>query len=217
MPKWSFKMKKYLFFLFAVILVLATLSFTNTSSVAKQVEPTTTILDTADAREIMKTIEKSYEIEMKALYTNDFSKFPMVFINDPRYNINSYLLQAVRELSNNPSLKSAGWLDYKMAYWSWRVNGAIRAEALFAKAKSENRGLTHKEQASLVDSYGRSAPPRHPKEKLEKIYLEFISVNVNGDIATAVLDEGPRTIELTLVRVDEKWYIAASKTLLVNV
>lgn len=211
-------MTKKLFFLTAIVLVFATFTFSHTSSVAKQSESTNIIPDTADTREIVKTIEKAYEIEREAYYTNNFSKFPTVFINDPRFNVDQYTLQTVRELTYNPILKSAGWLDYKIAYWSWGVNGAIHTEAVLAKAKSENRGLTKEEKASLVDRYGRTAPPRPPKEKIknEKMQLEFVSVNVDGDIATVVLDEGPRTIELTLVFVDKSWYIAASKTLSVH-
>ena len=31
------------------------------------------------------------------------------------------------------------------------------------------------------------------------------------DIATALIDDGPRTVELTLVLVDKEWYIAGIK------
>lgn len=44
-----------------------------------------------------------------------------------------------------------------------------------------------------------------------------MSVDVSEDVATVILDDGTYTAELTLVLVDEKWYIAGFKGMSVNV
>ena len=75
--------------------------------------------------------------------------------------------------------------------------------------------MTEEERKSLVDPRGRMAPARS-ESPTRTIPLRYFSVEINGDIATVVLDDGPRTIQLTLVMVDKKWYIAAYKGLVMH-
>jgi hypothetical protein len=161
---------------------------------------------------IIETVENSYDIQAEAAYTGDLSKFPTVFINDPRFELDPYTLQVVREMTNQPDLKSGGWLDYKMAYYSWRINSTRHAEELRATAKAENRDLTEAEKASLVDPYGRSAP-MPAQDGVNDLTLTFMSVEVKEDVATVVYSDGVVEAELTIVLVDGRWYIAAFKGL----
>jgi hypothetical protein len=195
-----------------VILIFGAFGFSNTPSSARQAEISYNIPDTPEVTEVMETIERAYDIEVYAAYTFDLSKFPTVFINDPRFPVSSGTLETVRELTNNPSLESAGLLDYKMAYYSWTRDAILLSETVHAKAKQENRELTAEERKSLIDSKGRMAPARSQSPK-RKIDVTFFSVEINDDIATAIIDDGPRTVQLTLVLVDKKWYIAAYKGL----
>jgi hypothetical protein len=173
------------------------------------------IPDTPEAKEIMEAIERAYDIQVEAAYTFDFSKFPTVFINDPRFPVNAGTLETVRQLTYNPSLESAGWLDYKMAYYSWKRDSILHFEAVHATAQAENRALSEEERKSLTDSYGRTAPSRSESPKRTNPII-FKSVEIGGDIATVVLNEGVRTVRLTLVFADNNWYIAASETLSVH-
>ena len=208
-------MKKNLFFILSLVLLFGILGFSKASADRGQSEATNGIPNTAKAKEVMKTIERAYDIQVEAAYTLDLSKFPTVFINDPRFPVNPGTLETVRQLTYNPSLKSAGYLDYKMAYYSWKRDAILHFEQLHAKAKAENRDLTEKEKKSLVDSYGRVAPSRAESPKRTNPII-FKSVEIDGDIATVVLNEGVRTVRLTLVFVDKNWYIAASETLSVH-
>lgn len=165
------------------------------------------IPDTPEARKIMKTIEKAYAIEAEAAYKLKIEKFDTVFINDPRFPLDEWTLQTVRELTSNPSLESAGWLDYKMAMYSWRIEATIKKEKIEEKAKSENRGLTKEEKLSLIDENGRIAPSRSQSQTKIKPII-FISIEIHNDVATVVLDDGTYIAELYLVLVDGKWYIA---------
>lgn len=116
--------------------------------------------DTPETKEVIKAVERSYDIEAEAGYTFDITKFSDVFINDPRFPVSAGTLETVRELTNNPFLESAGYLDYKLAYYSWIIHATTHAEKIKEKAKAENRALTEEERRSLVDSYGRMAPAR---------------------------------------------------------
>lgn len=170
------------------------------------------IPDKPEAKEIVKTVERAYDIEAEALYTFDLQKFPSVFINDPRFPVTSGTLRTVRELTDNPTLESAGWLDYKIAYYSWVGRATFNSEAVHKKAKDENRELTPDERKSLVDSNGRMAPAR-VESPFRKQQLKFLSVSVVGDIAKVIVNDGPTTVEYTVVLVEKKWYIAAIKGL----
>lgn len=173
------------------------------------------IPNTPEAQQIMDTIQSAYDIEVEAAYTFDLSKFPTVFINDPRFPLHPAVLETVRELTNNPTLKTAGWLDYKMAYRSWTRDSILHTEDVFAKAKAENRELTQEERESLTDSYGRTAPAR--TEKPTRNYsVKFISMKINKDIAFVIVNDGPTTSELTLVLVDGQWYIAGLRGISVH-
>jgi hypothetical protein len=203
-------MKKKMLFILGILLAFSALGFSVTSLIIKRSELTYNIPDTPEAKKVMETIEKAYDIEAEAAYTFDLTKFPIVFINDPRFPVSRGTLKTIRELTNNPSLESAGWLDYKVAYHSWASNAILHSEAVREKAKLENRGLTTEEIQSLIDPQGRTAPARVPSPTRSHA-LQFISVKVKRDIAKVILDDGPRTIEMTLVLIDEQWYIAGIK------
>jgi hypothetical protein len=216
----------------AVLLASGLLYLAYRPPVARKMDPTSTPLsflpgasgstvsesipNTPEVVEILQTIEWSYEIEADAAITFDLSKLPTVFINDPRFDVSPSTLEVVRQLTNNPFLKSAGWLDYKMAMYSWRRDSILHSESVHATAKAENRDLTDAERASLMDPWGRTAPARVDPSFRHDPQLEFISLEVNKDIARVVLDDGPTTAELTLVLVDKKWYIAGRRGISVH-
>lgn len=168
-----------------------------------------------EEKRIIKTVERAYAIDAEAMYTFELSEFPTVYINDPRYPVSAGMLKTIQELTNNPLLETAGYLDYKMAYYTWRRDATLHEEAVYAKAKAENRELTDEEKRSLVDSEGRRAPPR-ARDAERDVALLFISVEIQDDVALVVLDDGPATLELTLVLVDGDWYIAAIRGILTH-
>jgi hypothetical protein len=209
-PSAFLNMKKKSFFILGILLVLGPLGFSATSLIIKRSELTYNIPNTPEAKEIMKTIEKAYDIEAEAAYTFDLTKFPTVFINDPRFPVSSGTLKTIRKLTNNPTLESAGWLDYKLAYYSWISSATLHSESVQSKAKAKNRALTEEERKSLIDADGRIAPAR-AEDPIRQQKLKFMSVSIIGDIAKVILNDGPTTIELSVVFVDKQWYIAGIK------
>ena len=147
--------------------------------------------DTPEAQEIIKTVQKSDEIYSEALRTSDPSKLPTVFLNDPRFPVSTGTLETVRRLSNNPSLKSAGLLDYKLAYFTWQIQ-----EGTYLQVES----LHTPESPTLPPNFVWCSPPSA---------LNFQSMDINGDIAVVKIHEVGRVYELTLVLVNNQWFIAA--------
>jgi len=196
-------------FLFSILatIVFGLLGFSKPSINFGQPITSEKMPDTPETKEVIKTVERSYDNEAEAGYTFDITKFSDVFINAPRFPVSAGTLETVRELTNNPSLESAGYLDYKLAFYSWRINATIHAEKVKEKAKKENRALTDEERKSLIDNNGRIAPARS-QNPTRSLPLNILSVKINNDIATVVLDDGPWTLEMYLVLVDKKWYVA---------
>lgn len=173
--------------------------------------------DSAEAQQIQETIQLSYEIEAQTAHTFDDSLYPSVYTNDSRGGkITGTTLDLVRSVRNDYSLtaESVGFLDYKIAYNTWRKNGALQLEQVWQKARSEGRDyLTEEESKSLMDSSGRVPPQPIPASTTFTINIEFISISVEGEVAKAVFDDGAQTQEMTLVKKEGQWYIAGLKIL----
>ncbi len=152
--------------------------------------------NTPQAQEIIQTILKSYEIVAEATHTSDASKFSTVFINDPRFPVPPGTLETVRRLSHNPTLQSAGWLDYRLAY--------------FTAMREEKVPLLTKEALRTPESARTALPDLVWCDSSWELIFE--SININTDTATVVL-KYCETFELTLVLVDSHWFIAAHETL----
>lgn len=163
--------------------------------------------DTQEAKKVIKAIENSYDVEAKAAYTFDLSEFHTVFINDSRFPVMSDTLETVRQLTRKPSLESAGWLDYKMAYYSWVRDSILLFEAVHAKAKAENRDLTEEERKSLVDPWGRIAPAR-TTGFIRRAPITYLTLEITNDIATVTLLRDAYHSKLSLVLFNEEWYVA---------
>jgi len=112
------------------------------------------IPDTPEAKEVMNAVERAYDVQAEAKFNFDIKKFPDIFINDPRFPVSSATLKTIRELTNNPSVESAGYLDYKVAYYSWLIESTLHAEKVKEKAKQENRPLTAEEKNHLLIRMG---------------------------------------------------------------
>jgi hypothetical protein len=110
---------------------------------------------------------------------------------------------------------SYGYLDYKIAYYSWWEKGALKYEELKRNADNENRALTTNEVKTLVDNKGRMALTRLKSESVPA-KLTFLSIDIKNDVAIAVFDDGPRTNQMTLVKVENKWFIAGNKFLSIH-
>lgn len=166
---------------------------------------------------IVQTIKKSFEVELNAAITFDMTEFPTVFINDPRFPVGEGTLQFIRDVTQNSSLENAGYLDYKLAYYTWRREGALRLEAIQKKMQEEGRSKITEEEASLLIVAGRPAAPRLRLEYVDKATLEFsvkdLGIDFENGTATVVVDRGSSVSKMFLIKANEHWYIAGIEIL----
>jgi hypothetical protein len=134
-----------------------------------------------------------------------------VFINDQRGGqLEQPFIDLITSVAQEKGASKYGYLDYKLAYYTWWKNGSLQYEAIESKAKSENRKMTKEELKSLFDEKGRLAMPRLKGEE-KKPYLSYTTIEVNDDMAIAIFDDGPRTNQMTLVKIEGQWFIAGNK------
>ena len=119
-------------------------------------------------------------------------------------------------MTKEPKKPNYGYLDYKLSYYSWWKDGATRIEELMAKANKEDRqSLTKDEVKSLTDNKGRMALGRL-KGDYVPVNLVFSSIDIQDGVAIVIFDDGPRTNQMILVNLNNKWLIAGDKFLSIH-
>ena len=164
--------------------------------------------DTPETRKIINQIEAAFDIEAGCSF--DYSIFPSVYINDSRYPVDSEKLEFVRMVTEDPSLESAGYLDYKLAYHPWWLEGKGQWEEIYNRAKAENREVSEEERQTFLASKWGTYPGGSCFTK-RSWQIRYVSILVEDNIATVVLGLGSRAKELTLVLIDGRWLIAQEK------
>lgn len=206
-------MKKKRLLLGIVTISLILMGIIAFTFMAKQnVRADSGIPDTEDSTLVQETIVRSYKIEAETAMTFNTAAFVSVFVNDARGGkLIPEQLKFMQDITHNPSKTDFGYLDYKIAYYTWWGKGAETVEQLQTKTAIEGRNPTQEEMQSLVDPTGRIAPYRSTNTKTPEI--EFKSITIKGDQAIATFDDGPRINEMTLVKINSGWLIAGNKIL----
>jgi hypothetical protein len=168
---------------------------------------------TKDGELIQDMLKNSYFVESSSAKTFDLSLFSSIFVNDQRGGeLSPSTIEFIRSVSGDYISESFGYLDYKIAYYTWWKAGALKLETLQARANLENRELTEDELKTLIDDHGRVAMPRSQSSNTN-IALRFISIEIEGEKAIVIYDDGLRTNQAILLKIDDNWYIAGNKIL----
>lgn len=164
--------------------------------------------DTPEALEIIHQVNTALEIEFECIF--DYSRLSSVYVNDLRYPVDDEKLEFIRIVTDNPFLASAGYLDYKTAYYPWWLEGKRQWEEIYSKAQAENRDVSEEERnAFLLSKWGEyPGGACNPVGKIEAI---IVSILIEDDIATVVYGIGSRAKEATLALIDGYWLIAQEK------
>ncbi len=173
-------------------------------------EPILDIPETPEVKEIMRRVEVAYDIEAEASYSFDLSKFPTIFISDSRFSVNPDVLEFVRMATDNPLLERTGYLDYKIAYYTWWKDGVSLSDEIRARAEAENRNITEEELNTFLATKWANVPG-HVVDPIRHFKIKFISVNIDNDVATVVTQIDLKITEMYLVRREEQWYVAGDK------
>jgi hypothetical protein len=194
------KNKKYFLYVGLFVLSILLISVTGKLGTANAGIP-----ETEDTKEIEAVIQKSYDLEAKAAYNFDTSQFASVFINDSRVKLDpstQKFVESVKVKLGQDTQEEYGFLDYKMAYFEKWEADALQVEAIQANADQEKRELTSDEMIAMANSMHRATGPE------KKATIIFYSIKQDGDMATAVFDDGPRLNEMKLVKIKGSWLIA---------
>jgi hypothetical protein len=169
------------------------------------------VSDTPDTETVMHQIEIATTIEKACDF--EFSKFPSVYANDIHYPVDDKKLEFIKTATDNPSLESAGYLDYKIAYHSWWLEGKRQWKELYEKAQAENRPISEAEQKEFLESKWGTFPGSWCSP-VKSSQLRFISITFEDNIATAVIGVNSRTREVILISLNGQWLIVQEKELL---
>ena len=136
-----------------------------------------------------------------------------MYVNDQRGGeLSASTLEFIHSVVGDRSPSYLGYLDYKIAYFSWWKTGALKIEELINRATQENRNLSESELKSLIDEDGRVAMPRSQGMQAST-ELQYFSLDIVKDVATVVFDDGLRMNQMILVKSGSRWYIAGNKIL----
>lgn len=86
-------------------------------------------------------------------------------------------------------------------------------EELQSKAINENRPITKEDIQKIIEASAGLIPPSRSEGDEDKPLIRFHSLTISGDVATVTYDDGPRTNESTLVKIEGSWYIAGNTIL----
>jgi hypothetical protein len=155
--------------------------------------------DNEDSRLIQETIYRSYELQKQVVLTSDTSVFRTVFVNDARGGeLSLAQIQRLQEATNQHSKTDFGYLDWQVDFFTLRLAPTPAQPSL----ESDVDGPVARPTAPGVLVLSSGA-----------INLRFISIVIEGDRAVAIFDDGARTCEMVLVKLDGKWLIAGRKIL----
>lgn len=173
-----------------------------------------TIPDTPEAREIMATMERAYDILAVPFDTLEVSKLSEVFIDDPIFLeslTSEQRKEAQARISTILGAKTAENFGYLTAMKAKRLHqqhGATLLKAAVSKAKTSDGMLAEEEMVDLTkQNYGKT--PYLPDSSLPgRFPLTYISIKIDNDKAYVRYDDGPALQEAILVRVNGIWFIA---------
>lgn len=206
------KRSAFMVLLIGLLLILVS----STASTSKTILTGTGFQQSEETDELIKLIESSYQIEAQAGRDFDISGFKNIFINDSRGGaLAESTMNFIKSVDPDSFKDSYGYLDYKIAYYKWWKDGALKIETILESIKNKDRRMSESEIQFLLDVNGRTSMPRLKGEIISNA-LSFTSIHINGDIATVIFDDGPRTNQMTLVKVDHEWFIAGNKILSVH-
>ena len=208
------KNRPYVLIFLITLIVLALITFIRQMDSETKTFAFPGVPDNEDSRRIQDTIILSYKIEDEAAMTFDTSKFPSVFVDDARGgDLSSSQLKFMQNVTQQRLKTDFGYLTYKQVYFTWWSKGAIAMEELLAKAEQEERSITNEEVQDLIGSLSDTMPPARSESLEKEPEIKFISIVIEGDQSVVTFDDGPRTNEMTLVKINGDWLIAGNKLL----
>lgn len=170
--------------------------------------------DTAQAREVMATMERAYDVLAIPFDTVDLQKLSEVFIDDPVFldrltpDQREQAQVRVRKILGIQAVDSFGYLTAMKAKRLQQQHGAKLLKVAMEKEKTANRSITEEEWKKLTEqNYGEN--PYLPELSLPgRFPLQYVSIEIVNDQAYVRYDDGPALQDAILVRVNVRWFVA---------
>jgi hypothetical protein len=193
-----------------IILVFGILGFSKPSTEFSHFMSTEKIPNTPEAKQIMATMNRAYQVLGTTSQSFDVSEFPNVFVDTEDYQLTDEQQKTVAEaLSLSVTeVQKAGYLSAMQAKYISRGRGAKLLQAALEKARAENRELTATEFQEIVKANQGQMPSGNPITG-NKTVLTFESIEINGEKAIVRYDDGAALQEAILVKQEGRWLIAS--------
>jgi hypothetical protein len=195
--------------------VVAIIAFATVVSQTRSAKADPGIPDSADAKQIMATVERAYRLFNSAGRTGDVSEFPAVFTDTADYPYTDALRQqmATEFGVEAKDVQGAGYLTAIMARYVAQGRAAQQLQAALAKARAENREITTEELQQVAASNQGILPPYVLDAKTT---LTYESIEIDGDRATVRYDDEAALQEAILVRLNGNWLIASMRPIKIH-
>jgi hypothetical protein len=142
-----------------------------------------------ETKGIITALERAYEITAKAGHDFNTSNLSSAFVNDSRFTLNPEKLEFTQHFTNNSTLASPGLLDYKLAFYHWW-----------------SEYLDNYNNSEWTNKWGHAWDAEKTPE--QDYPLRIVSIEIHEEFSIAYLYDGRNLVELYLVKIDEKWYVA---------
>jgi hypothetical protein len=168
------------------------------------------VSDSLDAKQIIATMNRAYQVLGRVAQTFDVSEFPDVFLDTEDYTLTDEQQKTVAEALglSAAEVKNAGYLTAIQAKYISRGRGAKLLQETLEKARAENRELTAAEFQEIVKA-NHDQWPSGNTITTNKTVLRFESIEIIGNRAIVRYDDGAALQEAILVKRDGRWLIAS--------
>lgn len=169
---------------------------------------------TNENTEIMNTLQEMYEVFSKVRQSEDVQLLSTVLIDHPSYEEKLspkevVELKAYAEQILGPNaITLFGYLTAMQAKMTHRIQGT---RLLISTQEKLGRELTPEELQDLAKQ-NHDRIPSIPNKNLPSVRMikveDYKNIAIEGDIASAIYDDGVTSRTALFVRVDGKWYVA---------
>lgn len=202
----------------SLLMIIALLLLATYFFVQKQESQASDLPDTPEARDVLATLERAYEVLDTPFERLDLEQLSEVFRNDPSYMSQlsadevDYLKGYTRKIQGEAALNDFGYLTTMHTKRMNQQHGARLLRAAREKAKAENREVSKEEMRQLTEqNFGMEPylPDQNEQGKSVpfKRVLRYFSLKIEGDTAEVRFDDMAKTRRATLLRVNGRWYM----------
>jgi hypothetical protein len=175
-------------------------------------------LDHVEAERVKAAIERANAALARAYHTGDVQRLEDAFVDHPDY-LSELQPEKVAELGafiarvlGAEASQNFGYLTAMQNKINFRLQGEAFVQVAIAQVAAEGREFTSADLQVLSvenpDKYIVWPQAQTDLVESDPVELQYKSIEINGDKARAVYDDGVRDKTAILVRIDGQWFVA---------